>query len=291
MLYRILRDLGSMDTTRRQAAIRMARSLPWEDLEQFLAFYDKGREDARRSAWTLLMIVLIVGAGTIRLFSAELHGYHLLLPAIGVAAAVPLSIIFSYFGSRMRLETGLRKVLQDIDDSGFVPVALGILSEKHADQFSFRTDIFVAISRLLPEISTDQCRDWTPEERHALSRGLNTVLPSSAGGRDALSHSPGDFAIVILKVLQRIGDSREIEIVRLVSTIDPITEQHQKVREASVKCIKSIEKRLNQIPTGANLSETAGAPPNRIRTPVRGVETDVRHLLRPGLRAARTRPD
>jgi hypothetical protein len=273
-----------MDSTRRQAAIRMARGLPWEDLEQFLAFYDKRREDARRSAWTLLIIVLIVGAGTVLLFCQEPKTQqlipHLILPAACVAAAVPLAILFSYLGSKKRAEKGLRTVLDEIDDPGFVPVALGILSEKHADLFSFRTDIFRAIARLLPEISVEQCRDWTPEERYALSHGLNTVLPTSAGGRDALSYSPNDFAVVTLKVLQRIGDSRELEIVRLVSTIDPITDQHQKVREAAVKCIRSIEKRMHQGSMSSGSSEIAEAPVNPVRAPVRGTETDVRHLLK-----------
>jgi len=280
-----------MDSTRRQAAIRMARGLPWEDLEQFLTFYDRGREDARRSAITLLMIVLVIGAGTVFVFSGELHKYNFLLPAAIAAAAAPIAVLLTYLGSKKRVETGLCTVLREIDDPGFVPVALGILSEKHADTFSFRSEMFASIARLLPEITIEQCRDWTPEERYALSHGLNTVLPVSAGGRDSLSHSPLDFALVILKVLQRIGDSREVDLVRLVSTIDPITEQHQKVREASVKCLKSIEKRLQQGLVDPASSDISVAPVNIVREQVRGTETDVRHLLKPGLRQTRVRPD
>lgn len=280
MLYRILRELGSMDSAKRQAAIRMARGLPWEDLEQFLAFYDKGQEDARRNAWTLVLILLVVCVGTVFLFSKELNKLHLLFIAGCAAAAVPLPVALSYFGSRRRAETGLQTVLAEIDDPAFVPIALGILSEKHADTFSFRSELLRAISRLLPEVTLEQCREWTPEERHALSLGLDSLLPVSAGGRDALSHSPHDFAILILKVLQRIGDSREIERVRLVSTIDPITEAHQKVREASVKCLKSIEKRLKAPGAEVEIPEVVERARNPARRPVRGIETDVGHLLK-----------
>ena len=291
MLYRILRDLGCMDSSRRQAAIRMARGLPWEDLEQFLAFYDRARQDARRNALdSVVDCSNSLAQAQSFLFKEELRRYHLLLPAACVAAAIPVSILLSYLGSKMRGESGLSTVLNEIDDPVFVPVSLGMLSDKHADSFSFRTDLFRAIGRLLPEISVEQSREWTPEERYALCHGLHVVLPSAAGGRDSLSHSPNDFALVILKVLQRIGDSRELDLVRLVSTIDPITEQHQTVREASVKCIKSIEKRLQESPSGSALAEAAKDPLKPIRLPVPGVETDVRHLLKAGIRSTRSQP-
>ena len=277
MLYRILRELGSIHTVRRRAAIAMARGLPWEDLEQLLGFFDKALEDARRSMWTVLMILLVVGAGTVFLFHQELRRYGLLVPAACLVLVSPIPVYLGYTGSKKRCKSGLQTILDEMDDAAFVPIALAMLSERHADHFSFRNDLLQTIARLLPEVTIAGSAEWTPEERRALTHGLNTVLPLSAGGRDSLSHSPGDFALAILKVLQRIGDQREVELVRLVSTIDPITEQHQKVREASVKCLKSIEKRLHEKPSA--LVESA-EPAQPAVKPSNKTEVNLSHLLK-----------
>ena len=290
MLYRILRDLGSMDSAKRKAAIRMARGLPWEDLEQFLLFYDKGQADGRRNAWNLLFILLVVGLGTVSAFYKDLQRPTLFVLALCIAALLPIPIAFIQFGSRKRVERGLRSILEEIDDAAFVAIALGILSERHSDDFSFRTDLLKAVTRLLPEVTLEQCRDWTPEERYALSHGLHTVLPISAGGRDALSKSPHDFALVILKVLQRIGDAREIDPVRLVSTIDPITEEHQKVREASVKCLKSIEKRIADGPLERSPEIVQDDPSAQVPIRSNRLETDVSHLLKQRVRSRANQP-
>lgn len=290
MLYRILRDLGSMDSAKRQAAIRMARGLPWEDLEQFLSFYDRGQADGRRNALTLLLILIVVGLGTVSVFHKELDPHGLFVAAMCIAAVLPMPIAFIQFGGRKRVERGLSSILEEIDDAAFVAVGLGILSEKHADDFSFRPDLLKAVARLLPEVTVERCRDWTPEERYALSHGLHTVLPVSAGGRDALSTSPHDFAIFILKVLQRIGDGREIDLVRLVSTIDPITEQHQKVREASVKCLKSIENRTVNGPSADAPITSREVPAAPVTARANRLEADVSHLLKKRVHPRTTQP-
>ncbi len=277
MLYRILRDLGSINAAKRRAAIMMARGLPWEDLEQLLGFFDKAQTDAKRSMWTYILILLVVGAGTVFLFQKELIRFGMLVPASVLVVFIPVPLFLAFGGTRRRSESALQTILNEMDDAAFVPVALAMLSERQADHFTFRNDILQAIARLLPEVTLAASKEWAPEERRALSNGLHTVLPASAGGRDSLSTSPPDFAMVILKVLQRVGDQREAELVRLVSTIDPITEQHQRVREASVKCLKSIEKRLIEsgvvLRTGSN---GAQARPSEVSL----VEVNLGHLLK-----------
>src|SRR5580658_452126 len=98
-----------MDSAKRQAAIRMARGLPWEDLEQFFSFYDKGQEDARKGDWTLFTILLVVGAGIVFLFSHELGKRNLAL-AICVAAAIPIILALTRSASRKRASNGLRTI-------------------------------------------------------------------------------------------------------------------------------------------------------------------------------------
>ena len=116
------------------------------------------------------------------------------------------------------------------------------------------------------------------------------MLPLAAGGRDSLSRSPVDFAIAILKVMQRIGDAREIELVRLVSTIDPITEKHQAVREAAMKCLKTMERRIADAGAGSGIHTTppAVSAVSPARRPVNRTEVDVSHLLKakPRVRSA-----
>ncbi len=280
MLYRILRELGSLDSAKRAAAIRMARGLPWEDFEQILALYDKSRKDACKGLLTLLTLILLVGLSSVILMKPELP-HNLFIPAISVVLILPVPLIIGYFSTQSRAHHGLMKILDEVDDPAFVSVALGALSERHADHYSFRNDLLNAIRRLLPEITIESTSDWTHEERYGLSHGLNSVLPLTAGGRDALTHSHSDFVILILKVLQRIGDSREVELVRLVSTIDPTTEAHQKIREASIKCLKSIDKRTHAV-TGTDAMEPA-LPPHVQFQPIKRsarVEMDLGHLLK-----------
>jgi hypothetical protein len=284
VLYRILKDLGSIDSKRREAAIRMARGLPWEDLDQFLSFYDKSLADMLRSVLMTIAILLVVGIGTVALFRVELM--HLnkfaIVAAVAVVALLPVPVWLNYTGSKRRSLASLQKILLEMDDPAFVAAGLGMLSEYAADHYSFRPELFKAIMRLLPEVTLETASDWTPEERNALSVGLHTVLPLAAGGRDSLSKSPSDFAIAILKVMQKIGDAREIELVRLVSTIDPITDKHQAVREACLKCLKTMERRIADATAGSGIHTVAPAVSvvNPARRPVNRTEVDVSHLLK-----------
>jgi hypothetical protein len=292
VLYRILKDLGSMDPRRREAAIRMARGLPWEDLDQFLSFYDKSLADLLRSVWMTIIILLVVGAGTVTLFHSELARIHKLAiyPAALFVALLPFPVWLNYAGSTRRSRSSLQTILTEMDDPAFVATGLCMLSEAQADHYSFRPELFQAIMRLLPDVTLEGAQDWTPEERNALTMGLHGVLPTSAGGRDSLSRSSADFAIAILKVIQRIGDAREIELVRLVSTIDPITEKHQAVREASLKCLKTLERRIADAPAGSGIHTKApvNGPLLSNKKPVSRTEVDASRLLKP---RTRNRPE
>lgn len=268
-MEQLLKKLGSRSATIREAAIRQASALPYEDFAQLFELYRKRRRRDNVRSNTVSAICFILWYGWILLFLLY-PGARLWWAAATDVDIAQAMLFFSLSGLVLAFASLLPSVKELLPHSAsssiltlltetqdpravgllltFTPVVVGRSRVREVRQALHET-----VMRLLPQVSEDDAMAWAREQRQALTRCLrmSVFAESDPGIMDyLLIRSPAarfEMQLAVLRALQQFGDQRELDLVRRIAEMDARTPRQIELKQAALECLPHIERRAQEV--------------------------------------------
>lgn len=148
--------------------------------------------------------------------------------------------------------------------------AVGPLAATLGVQKIDRNVVLDALTRLLPKMRASDVRLLTPGQRASLYATMKSKPEANP-----------EFLIVLLKALEQIGDDAAIPHVERLAHIKPGGDKTDRVREAALACLPTIQERVRHLHEESVLLRPAGVGDELLRPVSAAAEVRPELLLRP----------
>lgn len=262
-LERLLRELNSVHSEVRIAALEQVRALPPEHLLR-LAEIDTQRTRRWRSQGYLRLGLLVVIP----------VAFAYIAPVIGAdwtLLFLLMLVVVSYLRERTTpAHRAIASLLGEMKDPRFIGPAVEMVLESNVKASNATMNsILRALKRMTRQLRADQSEMLTKKQKQALLTLLQTP------------YADFELMVSILKALEQVGDADAIPVV------ERLTEQSvEKVRIAAEECLGTLRVRARQNEQAQTLLRAcanASIAPETLLRPACAVVNETRreHLLRP----------
>ena len=268
-MQQLLDQLNSRNPAIRDAALRVARSLPPDELLQLVLLESRNRRTQNRNGLIAYLIVSLVCFSISVICNIPHDSWTGIYLFITLAAANMGQTV--YTGSFIRARNQISVLLSEVEDVRFVEPMLRL--EFAPEQVEIK-ELHAPVKRLLPQIRADHALQWSKEDKTAL------LLPLKRPNKDK------ELTIGCLKALEQVGDASAMPAVRrLVEEVYPAGSQ-EAIALAAQECLLYLESntsRFQQAETLLRASETTTRPDILLRPAQPAPDTTpTEQLLRPG---------